>query len=98
MRSHRLPGLALALGLAIVLVLPAFAEPTRIKVDGAVIKGYITHLASDASLGRRTLTPGYERAAEWAASTINQAPSSCDSDSLPALRRSFRGIMTKPHP
>ena len=72
MRRHRLPGLALALCLAVVLVLPVFAEPTKIKVDGAVIKGYITHLASDASLGRRTLTPGYEKAADWAAAKFKE--------------------------
>jgi hypothetical protein len=72
MRSHRLPGLALALGLAVVLVLPVFAEPTRIKVDGSAIKGYITSLASDAAQGRRTLTPGYEKAADWAAAKFKE--------------------------
>jgi Zn-dependent M28 family amino/carboxypeptidase len=72
MRRHRLPGLALALGLAFVLVLPVFAEPTRIKVDGAAIKGYITYLASDAAQGRRTMTPGYEKAAEWAAAKFKE--------------------------
>ena len=72
MRRHRLSRLALACSLAIVLVLPVFAEPTKIKVDGTVIKGYITHLASDAALGRRTLTPGYERAAEWAAAKFKE--------------------------
>ena len=72
MRRHRLSRLALACSLAIVLVLPVFAEPTKIKVDGTVIKGYITHLASDAALGRRTLTPGYEKAAEWAAAKFKE--------------------------
>jgi len=47
---RRLPQLALTLSLAIVLVLPVFAEPTKIKVDGAAIKGYITFLASDVRL------------------------------------------------
>ena len=72
MRRHRLPRLALSCSLAIVLVLPVFAEPTKIKVDGAVIKGYVTYLASDAGLGRRTLTPGYENAATWAAARFKE--------------------------
>ena len=72
MRRHRLSRLALACSLAVVLALPVFAEPTKIKVDGAVIKGYITHLSSDASQGRRTLTPGYENAADWAAAKFKE--------------------------
>jgi len=72
MRRHRLSRLALACSLAIVLALPVFADPTKIKVDGAVIKGYITHLSSDASQGRRTLTPGYEKAADWAAAKFKE--------------------------
>ena len=72
MRRHRLSRLALVCSLAIVLVLPVFAEPTKIKVDGAVIKGYITHLASDASLGRRTMTPAYDKAADWAAARFKE--------------------------
>ncbi|MFO7691696.1 MAG: M20/M25/M40 family metallo-hydrolase [Vicinamibacterales bacterium] len=72
MRCHRLSRLALACSLAIVLALPVFAEPTKIKVDGSIIKGYITHLASDAAQGRRTLTPGYEKAAEWAAAKFKE--------------------------
>jgi hypothetical protein len=59
--------IALSCGLAIVLVLPLLAEPTKIKVDGAVIKGYITYLAADTSLGRRTMTPGYDKAVDWVA-------------------------------
>ena len=51
MRRHRLSRLALASSLAVVLVLPVFAEPTKIKVDGTVIKGYITYLASDDQPG-----------------------------------------------
>jgi len=67
MRRDTASRIALACSLAIVLVLPLFAEPTKIKVDGAVIKGYITYLAADTSLGRRTMTPGYEKAVDWAA-------------------------------
>jgi hypothetical protein len=45
---------------AAALIVPVFAQPTSIKVDGKIIKGYITYLASDASLGRRTETAAYE--------------------------------------
>jgi hypothetical protein len=72
MRRHRLSRLALVCSLAIVLVLPVFAESTKIRVDGSAIKGYVTYLASDASQGRRTLTPGYEKAAEWAAAKFKE--------------------------
>jgi hypothetical protein len=72
MRRQCLSRLALVCSLAVVLVLPVFAEPTKIKVDGAVIKGYITYLASDASFGRRTMTPAYEKAADWAAARFKE--------------------------
>jgi len=72
MHRHSASRLALALGLAAALVLPLSAEPAKIKVDGNLIKGYITYLASDASQGRRTLTPGYEKAAEWAAARFKE--------------------------
>ena len=72
MHRHRVLRLALALAFAAALVLPLSAEPTKIKVDGNLIKGYITYLASDASLGRRTMTPGYEKAAEWAAAKFKE--------------------------
>jgi len=72
MRRLPLPRLVLACSLALVLVLPVFAEPTKINVDGSAIKGYITYLASDASLGRRTMTPGYDKAAEWAAAKFKE--------------------------
>ena len=63
---------ALAVCLAALLLVPVLAEPTKIKVDGNIIKGYITYLASDAGLGRRTLTPGYEKAADWAAAKFKE--------------------------
>jgi hypothetical protein len=72
MRRHTASRIALACCLAIVLIAPVFAEPTKIRVDGTVIKGYITSLASDANLGRRTMTPGYERAVDWAAAKFKE--------------------------
>lgn len=64
--------LGLGVCLATALIVPILAAPTSIKVDGSIIKGYITHLASDQQLGRRTLTPGYERMADWAAAQFKQ--------------------------
>jgi len=72
MRRYTAPRIALACCLALVLIAPVVAEPTKIKVDGNVIKGYITYLASDASVGRRTMTPGYEKAADWAAAKFKE--------------------------
>ena len=63
---------ALAICLAALLLVPVFAEPTKIKVDGNIIKGYITQLASDAGLGRRTMTPGYDKATDWAAAKFKE--------------------------
>jgi hypothetical protein len=63
---------ALAICLASLLLVPVFAEPTKVKVDGNIIKGYITQLASDASLGRRTMTPGYDKATDWAAAKFKE--------------------------
>ncbi|MEW5983813.1 MAG: M20/M25/M40 family metallo-hydrolase [Acidobacteriota bacterium] len=64
--------LGLGVCLAIALIIPVVAGPTSIRVDGTIIKGYITHLASDQQEGRRTLTPGYERMADWAAAQLMQ--------------------------
>jgi hypothetical protein len=46
--------------------------PTTIRVDGKVIKGYIEYLAADDKEGRRSLTPGYEKMAEWAAGKFKE--------------------------
>lgn len=72
MRRSTVLRAAMAVCLAVLLLVPVFAEPTKVKVDGNLIKGYITYLASDASLGRRTLTPGYEKAADWAAAKFKE--------------------------
>jgi Peptidase family M28/PA domain len=55
-----------------LLIAPVFAQPTNIKVDGKIIKSYISYLASDASLGRRTMTPAYEKTADWAAGKFKE--------------------------
>ena len=56
--------LVLGVCLALAPNVPVFAQSSPLKADGAVIKGYITHLAADAQQGRRTLTPGYEKMAD----------------------------------
>ncbi|HEY3380579.1 MAG TPA: M28 family peptidase [Vicinamibacterales bacterium] len=67
--------------LAAVLVAPMAAQSkaghaataaASIKVDGKVIKGYIDYLAADDKQGRQTLTPGYEKTAEWAAAKFKE--------------------------
>jgi hypothetical protein len=68
-RSFRL---ALGVCLAAAFILPVAAQRTAIKVDGQVIKGYITYMAADANQGRRTLTPGYDTVASWAAAKFKE--------------------------
>ena len=72
MRRSTVLSLALAVCLATVASVRTTAEPTKIKVDGKIIKGYITFLAADEQQGRRTLTPGYEKMAEWAAGKFKE--------------------------
>ncbi len=55
-----------------LLVVPVIAQQTTIKADGKLIKSYITYLASDASMGRRTMTASYEKAADWAAAKFKE--------------------------
>ena len=72
MRRSTVLSFALAVCLAVVVSVRITAEPTKIKVDGAIIKGYITFLAADEQQGRRTLTPGYEKMAEWGAGKFKE--------------------------
>ena len=51
---------------------PANSGTTAIKVDGNVIKSYIAYMAADEREGRRSLTPGYEKTAEWAAAKFKE--------------------------
>ncbi len=48
------------------------AQTSAIRVDGDVIKGYIAKMAAPEYMGRKTLTPGYEKIAEWAADMFRQ--------------------------
>ncbi len=48
------------------------AGPTAIRVDGAIIKSYIEYMAAPDKEGRKSLTPGYEKTAEWAAGKFKE--------------------------
>jgi len=72
MRRSTVISLALAACLAAVVSVRLTAEPTKIKVDGKIIKSYIAYLSLDEQQGRRTLTPGYEKMAEWAAGKFKE--------------------------
>jgi hypothetical protein len=52
----------------LVLASNALAQGgTNLRVDGERTKGYIAYLSTDEFQGRQTMTPGYQRAAEWVA-------------------------------
>ena len=51
---------------------PAAGGPTPIRVDGNIIKGYIAWMTDAQREGRRTLTPGYEKSAEWVAAKFKE--------------------------
>jgi hypothetical protein len=72
MRRSTVLSLALAVGLTTVVSVRMTAEPTKVKVDGNIIKSYIEFLSKDEQQGRRTLTPGYEKMAEWAAGKFKE--------------------------
>jgi hypothetical protein len=46
--------------------------PTGIKVDGKIIKSYIEYIAAPQNEGRKSLTAGYEKTAEWAAAKFKE--------------------------
>lgn len=45
---------------------------TPVRVDGKIIKGYVEYMSSDDKEGRRSMTPGYEKVAEWAAGKFKE--------------------------
>ena len=51
---------------------PAPSQRTALKVDGNLTRGYIAYLASNDTLGRKSLTPGYEKVADWAAGRLRE--------------------------
>jgi hypothetical protein len=59
-------GLTLFMGFLIASSAAAQGK-TDLRVDGERIKGYIAHLSTDEMMGRQSMTPGYQKAAEWVA-------------------------------
>jgi hypothetical protein len=52
----------------LVLATNAVAQGnTQLRVDGERIKSYIEYLSTDEMMGRQSMTPGYQAAAEWVA-------------------------------
>ncbi len=71
--------MAVVLAVAVTMSMTAIAQksksvagPTSIRVDGRIIKSYIEWLAAPEREGRRTLTPGYEKAVEWSAARFKE--------------------------
>ena len=63
---------ASAVLILLTLVPPVAAQPTPIRVDGKIIKGYIAWMTAPEREGRKTSTPGYEKSAEWAAAKFKE--------------------------
>src|SRR4030042_4013713 len=61
-----------AAAMIVLVALSVFAQSSSIRVDGNVIKSYIATMSDAAHMGRRTLTPGYEKTADWAAGLFKQ--------------------------
>jgi hypothetical protein len=60
--------LCLTLLSLLILAPNALAQgPTQLRVDGERIKSYIEYLSTDEMMGRQSMTPGYQEAAEWVA-------------------------------
>jgi len=62
----RIKQIMVSIFLLVLLLNPLYAQKTAIKVDGNVVKSYITHMADDAFLGRKPITPEMHEAQEWA--------------------------------
>jgi hypothetical protein len=50
----------------------AAAGPTPVRVDGKIIKSYVEYMAADDKEGRKSMTPGYEKVADWAAGKFKE--------------------------
>jgi hypothetical protein len=58
--------------IVIAVARPASAQPLNARVDGASAHRYVTTMAAPGWEGRRTLTPGFDRAADWAAARLRE--------------------------
>jgi hypothetical protein len=71
----RTRSLRLALVPVLLLGLPLAAQARKgavPKVDGSVIRSYIATMCQDDKEGRKSLTPGYEKTARWAADKFRE--------------------------
>ena len=60
--------ICLAFLLSLILTPNVLAQGnTHLRVDGERIKEYIRYLSTDEMMGRQSMTPGYQAAAEWVA-------------------------------
>jgi hypothetical protein len=57
---------------SIFLAAVASAQTIKARVDGEAAHRYVTTLASPEWQGRRTMTPGFDRAADWAAARLRE--------------------------
>jgi hypothetical protein len=71
-RTRSITLTALASSLALLIAVSAVAQTTPIRVDGKIIKSYITTMSLPEYQGRRTLTPGYDKISEWAAGKFKE--------------------------
>src|SRR5512136_1594940 len=71
MRTHRIP-VGLICALAMLVSIAASAGAQQYRADGKKTKGYIEVLASDQLEGRQTLTPGYQKAADYVAARFKE--------------------------
>lgn len=51
---------------------PSYAQNDKLSVDGDLMKSYVEWLSRDEMQGRKTLTEGYRKAAEWAANNFKK--------------------------
>ena len=67
MKEKRFTQFVVVFCILVFLVAPLSAQKTKVKVDGQVIKDYITHMAEDKYLGRKPATPEFDELLNWAA-------------------------------
>ena len=72
MKNRKLLSVSILLIAVLLLVPSVYAQKTKIKVDGNIIKGYIEFMAADKHLGRKPLTPEFGVCLDWAAEKFKE--------------------------
>lgn len=72
MSEHIIGGFSAFLLSLSILVVPSYSQNGKLNVDGQRIKSYVEWMSRDKLEGRKTLTRGYRKAAEWAAASFKQ--------------------------